>query len=674
MLTPQEQKELEAIDAELSQREKAGFVQPKGLTPDEAQELAAIEQELAQRQNVKTIKTEEANLGVMNRLQYSLEPIESNRKAFLIQQFGAENVKEDEEGNTYIRQGDTFKPVNKEGFSVADVADVIGSAPEILGAGAGAVAGLGAGSIPAAVAGSAAGSVARQGLSALIGTPQVASPIERATEVGLSAALGGAGAGAGKVISKAGKAVMPKLSKVFPKINIAKEGKKLLRISKQLDIPDPTPGQLSGGRTLEIEKALGVRRFFGRKIRKQTEKQVEAIKKNLVNEVGEFIDTDSSREAVGTSLKNLGAETIKRVKQTSSELFDEVTSSARGVAIPAKQTRTKLLHEFQKMGFFDTSGNALEHTSRTGLTETQFKRVQDVFGKIIKDIERSATNIGGGTMSPGTMGADLTADTLNTMRKFIDANIKEGGKLGYDDALLLKMRDTFLNVTEEMLEAQDPVMKQKFKTARALWAKQFELKKIFEKGGKAGLGIKDLSDEKVLKTVFADKKKVQLLKQLTNDEAVEKAGKTWVNDLLTTTLGQEDKITAQAALNSLKKNREALIEAIGRKSYMRLRDNLFYLERIGRPINPSRTAITEMMSLDLKQIGAGALERGAYGARATVENLQREIPKYLERLPGQGAKGLSALTDQSQRELGYLTRNPALRTPQSEQRSNRGRK
>lgn len=646
----------------------------EGPTDEQLTEMVA--QKLAQQSAPpqRMNKEEEADLGFFNRLQYSIEPLESNRKAFLVQQFGAENVKEDEEGNTYINQNGTFQPVNKEGVSVADFADFAGSIPEIAGAGAGAVAGLGAGSIPAAMVGSAAGSAARQGLSALIGTPQVASPIERASEIGLSAALGGAGAGVGKVAAKAGKAIVPKLSKVFPKINIAKEGKKLLRISKQLDIPEPTAGQLSGGRTLEIEKALGIRRFFGRKIRKQTEKQIDAIKENLKNEVGEFIDTDSSREAIGGKIKTLASETIKRTKQASSELFDEVTSAAKGVAIPAKQTRVKLLSEFQKMGLFDINGNPIKHTSRTGLTETQFKRVQEVFGKILNDIERSGTDIGGGTINPGALGADLTADTLNTMRKFIDANIKEGTSLGFDDVLLLKMRDTFLNVTEEMLEAQDPILKQKFKGARALWAKQFELKKLFGKGGNKGLGIEDLSDEKVLEKVFSDKQKVKQLKELTDSETVEQSAKTWVNDLLTKTLGQEDKVTAQAALNGLKKNREALIEAMGRKSYMRLRDNLFYLERIGRPINPSKSTTTQMMSLDFKQMGIGALERGAYSARAGAENLQRSIPKYLEALPEKGAKGLAAITDQGQRELGYLTRNPALRSPQSEQRGKRGNK
>lgn len=671
MLTPQEQAELQMIEQELTQRQKAGFVQPKGLTAMEAEEIAAIEAELAQRESAKTIPGEEADLGILNRLKYSIEPLESNRKALLIKEFGAENVKEDAEGNSYIRQGNAFRPVNKEGFSVADVADIIGATPEILGAGAGAVAGLGAGSIPAAIAGGAAGSVARQGLSALIGNPQVSTPIERASEIGLSAVMGGAGAGAGKLMGKAGKVALPKLAKAFPKINIGKEGAKIIQLSKSLNIPEPTPGQIAGGRTLEIEKALGFRRFWGRKIRNQTEKQIEAIKKNLANEVGDFIDTESGRDLAGQKIKEIAQSSVKAVKNQASQLFDEVAEESSKIAIPADKMQKDLLFNFQKLGLFDTNGNPLKHTSRTGMTLNEFKRVQDVFGKILNDIPGSATDMVDGVINIRKKGEFIDAKTLNTMRRFIDANIKEGKIEGVDNYLLLKLRENFLDITERALGAKSPQLKTKFQTARSLWGKQLRLSEQLERGGQSSL--LNMSDEKVLDKFFSSKKGVRQLKELVGSGASEKAGLSWVNDMLTKKLGQEDKITAQAALNVLKDKREAIIEAIGRKKYNRIKDNLFYLERIGRPINPSRTGIIDLFSLDLKQIATGGLERAVYGARATAESLQRNIPKYLERIPSQGAKGLSALTDQTQRELGYLTRNPALRAPQSEGGS-RGRK
>lgn len=210
-LSPQEQAELDAINQELGVRQQAPV---SGLSSEEQAELAMIEQELATRKPQAEIPVNpqrEADLGFVNRSRYSIEPLQSNRMALLAQEYGQENVMQDKEGNLFLNQNGEFRPVNKEGFSVADVADFAGATPEMAGSAvglvAGAVGGGGVASVPAAIglgaAGGAVGSVARQGLSALLGTPQVANTGERIVETGLSSLFGGATAGGGVVAKRA---------------------------------------------------------------------------------------------------------------------------------------------------------------------------------------------------------------------------------------------------------------------------------------------------------------------------------------------------------------------------------------------------------------------------------------------------------------------------------------
>lgn len=171
-------------------------------TPSSSIDRAALEKMALEKMTASGMteidpKTE-ASLGFINRAKYSLEPIQSNRKALLEQQFGQDNIMEDKNGELFVRQNNKFVPVNKDGFSTADVADFAGAIPEMAGGLAGGAAGVaaglatsgGLGSVPMAIitgaAGAGAGSAIRQGLSAAVGTPQVASLGERALETGLS--------------------------------------------------------------------------------------------------------------------------------------------------------------------------------------------------------------------------------------------------------------------------------------------------------------------------------------------------------------------------------------------------------------------------------------------------------------------------------------------------------
>ena len=671
--------ESEALElAQLEKEESQGLFSPPtnmALSKNEEMELAQLEREesegLFSTPSMPTNNGREADLGTLNRLQYSVEPLESNRKAFLTQQFGVENVKEDADGETYLRQNGEWRPVNKDGLSLADGADILGATPEMIGGAvagfAGAVTTGGLGAIPSAMIGAGAGSALRQGASALLGTPQVANPIERVSEIALSTGMGAAGAAGGKALKAVGGKTIKTIKKAFPKLKVSVDGEKLLKIAEKEGLPKPTPGQMAGGHDLKMEKALGHRKFFGRKVRKRMEEQTEAIKSNIANKFGDFVDTESKRSEVGYSLKNRAKEYINGVKEKSGDLFNEVAEESKDIGIDAKEFKDSLVKQFQKLGVFDYQGKPIAHTSRTGMTEDAFNKTQNIFGKLLKDIDNSGTDLIDGTIMNGQKGQYLDANTINTMRKFINSNIKEQG-YGFDDVLLMKLQNNFMDVSESMLESKNPALKEKFKLARALWSEQLTLNKQFKKGGVNGLGISDLSDEKVIDRIFNNKKTVKILKSMTDKESAEKAGITYVNNILSKKGGGVDQKVANSALNTFKEKREALIEAFGREKYDTLVNNLHYMNRIGESINPSETKIVDLMtSLNPFNIAAGAFESVQHKARGASKNFIKSAEKFNKRLPNRVRKAAIGLSDSSQREASYLTRGPN-RAPQNKEK------
>lgn len=649
-LSVQEEQELAAIEQELAVRQgqqMPAASMPSGLSSDEENELMAIEQELARRQSAPVgVSPYEADLGFINRVRYSLEPLQSNRMALLAQQFGPENVVADEKGDVFIKQGNQYRPVNAPGASFADVTEFAGALPEMVGAGAGALVGMGPASIPGAAIGGAAGSAARQAMSALVGTPQVATPVERLTEVGTSAAFSAGGAAIGKGAKKIYEYVSPKLKSLLPSFKPDAVGRRMVDIAKRENIPAPTFGQIAGGRDLATEKALLERPLFGRGIRKQVNKQVEAIKSNLKNMTGDFIEAEGREEAAGALVKGQAQSKIKAIKDTASSLFDKIAKEGEDVVVDSQWLESKMLKNMKQFGMISDTGELIPHSSRSGLTEAQYSRLQGIFKKVLDDSFQSRQGLG-----------KLSANSINTMRKFVDANIKEGGRLGYDDAILVKFRESLNDLTENMLEMKSPKLSSEFKQARALWHTKLDLedkaKSLF-----GGFDEKSLSDEKVINRIFRDKKNVKLLRDLTDDNTVKEAGLTHLNNILRKKLGGRDQIGARSALNSIKEQSRAIIESVGYKNYKKIRDNLLYLDQIGASINPSRTFITELMTdLSPKALTTGTLQSLQRQGRIKMQT----IGASSMRLPGNPRKYGSIaniLGDVPQRESAYFTRGP----------------
>jgi len=623
------------------------------------------QQELNKTRPIETDENDEADLGFIDRTKYSIDGIASNRTAFLVEKFGANNVRKDANGEDWVLQDNKWKPVNKDGPSIADGADFIGALPENAGTALGTMAGLGVGSLPLAMVGNGVGSMVRQGVSSLIGNPQVASASERVADVGLSSVMGLGGGLLGRGIKHLGKFSAPLVEKAFKNFNISKEGAKIAKIAKNQKIPSPTIGQLAGGYDLDLEKMKGARPFWGRTIRAKVKKQVEAVKNNLSKDFGEFVDQESSREVAGVRAKELANGAIDSIRKQSSNLFDKVSENGKDVLVDAEVFTKSLLKKFTEIGVFDLDGNPLEYSGELGMTSDQFKRLQKILGQTLKDIKTTAGRHGSENLigDSSTIG-NISATSINSFRKTLDANISEGKIDGLKDIRLVQMRNAFMDLTEDMLGAQNKSLKKDFRYARALWAKQLELRKIFKTGGEKGLGLENASDDKLLGKMFGDKKKVQMLKQLIGKEETEKAGKGYVNDLLIYRLGKEDNKSAIGLLNLIDKT-GAIKEALSPKAYKNLRDNLFFMHKAGATINPSGTGIMNLMSdgFSPKGFATGAFQATATKTKENSKRITKGVLKFSDSkvLQDHAGQAGNLLTDRKQRKGADSTRNPRER-------------
>lgn len=619
MLTKEEQQRLNELEQKYANvKLEDMFIQDfpiNGLSPQEnkrLQELESkyqgidIEQEL---QKPEIRQYEEATLGPMLRAQYSIEPLESNRLALLKRELGEENVIE-QNGEIFVNQDGKFYPVNAPGVSMADIADIAGATPEMVGAGAGAALGFGAGSVPGAIIGGAVGSAARQGLSALLGTPQEAGLKERALEAGISAATGGIGAGIGKGIAKAS-------AKLIPDSQIDSAFKKSARkINLKL-----TKSQQLGKEVADLEKAAAEVPLFGRKFRKQLDAQIKEVKDNLTKQFGDFTDVDFDRIGTGNIIKEKAKLINENIKKQAANLFDEVAQKGTDITVNAESLKRSLANNLKEINILDEKGFAKAYNVKSNLTRDQFNKVQQVATDLIDFINETASDNNG----------LIDASMVNTLRKNIDANIKEAGKMGLDDIALVKLREGFLNVTEDMLGNKSQKLRGDFLKARSLWKKYLDDKQLLEKEFKL-IGKKELADEKVINDIFKSTKSIEQFRNLTDDKTLDDASIGYIKNILSEKLGKDKQVSATGALKAIRAKREILRKSLGPKQYNNLIDNLTVLEELGESINPSRTKI-----LDLKtDLISGAKALGqlgfARGAAKTGEVLSKIKPKTATQL------------------------------------------
>jgi hypothetical protein len=666
----------------------------------------------------------EASLGFANRARYAIEPIQSNRKALLEQEYGPDNVMEDKAGELFIKQNGAFLPVNKEGFSAADIADFAGATPEMIGGAvgtvAGAVGGAGAASIPGAIAigglGGAVGSAARQAISGAIGTPQVAGIGERFAETGLSGAFGAGGTalglGAKAVLSKA----KPGITQVIKNIKgedviesvgetasksvanttmdatgylkpiyneqtaetimgevvdqsgrnaVQSEMANLKAIAKRQGIPDPTYAQAAQGKALIAETKVMDTPLIGGKVRDTVDKQLKTIKKNIEDISGSFIDVDSNAYEVGLHAKKLSETGLELQKKMATELYDQVEEVGADAMIGKKHFFNKYRDEAAKLGLIKYDLSPEVYAAETGLTRTEFKALQDAF-------------MDGMSALGNTQSDKVPFRAVNALRKTMNGTVEELREKNPNAARLLNKFADELNATaERVLNREQPKLGEVFKEANRNYAifkkKEGFAKKLFKEG---------VGEEKITKLMMSDTAKVKEMKELIGDDGVREIAKSHVRDILSN-LGKSGIGRADTALTKIKEKGAQIRLAIGAKDYDNLIDNLHFLNRTGQPLNVARASLYNLFDNrgpGIKQIAlnvASAAKTLAESKGTTVGRAIKDkaVEKTLKAIPSSG-KGFSnaanILSDDTQRGLsafpGYKRGSVAEREREIEKR------
>jgi len=551
----------------------------------------------------------EAALGPKRRLAFALEPITKHRVNYLVQEFGKGNVLRDDTGNLWLRQKGQIRPLNKAGFSEADVAEFVGMIPEIVGGTAGAIIGGGpvAGTVGAGIGG-AAGNIARQAAAAQMGVPQEISPIERTKEIAQAGGLAAAGEVGGRLLGYGVKQLIPK----------AEGAKRLIQIATDEGLPKPTFGQRMGGMLQRQEQALKEIPIFGSAIRRTMNKQFKAARASIDRYFGD-LDLESAKRIVGGQLKDITQSAISKMKNRSSQLFKEIAEKGKNVFIDAKQIKGQFVNAIKDLQMFDELGNALPYDAGTGLDRQTWSRVQGVLEDIIGSMERGARRrpmaIAGKEVAAPDQTINITG--LDALRRTIDKSMKSKRQdWEFADVLLDRVSDRLKDVTGRALETLEPNLSKKFIDARSLWAKQ---KQMAEMATQLKLvGKRTAADEEVLEKIFRNTDTLASFKQLVDEKTAADAAQQYVFDLLKKKVTRGT-LSGKTALKEVEKKADVLKDAIGDRKYKILKNNLEYMASLGEPINPSGTAITQMTTelirTGLKGVSLQAIRQIARGAK-----------------------------------------------------------
>lgn len=657
---------------------------------------------------------QEASLGVVNRARYAIEPLESNRRALLAQEYGPENIFEDGQGNTYLKQNGQYLPVNKPGFSVADAANFAGAIPEVAGASAGALMGLGPASIPFAAVGGAAGSAIRQGASALLGTPQVATPMERLTEAGTSAAFSAAGAGAGKLIKAGAKEVTPaakgaleRFKSLFNKSpvstattttgeatqllggtleNAAKsaddiagqiadqsgrdivsnEAERLNRIALEQGLPAPTYAQTAGGNAILAEGQILDTPIIGNATRKYVDKQLGGVQKNLEKDFGNFLETVPDAFETGLVTKELANTSLRAQKQVASELYDQVGELGANAALGKRTFFNKFRDFAGDHGLINPDLTRAAYAAETELTRAEFNTVQGAIFDGLDAIKRSESS-------------KINFKAVNAVRKTL-RNTAEELKISNPNAsrILNRFAKDLEKTAEGVLNREHPKLGKIFSEANRRYAKFKGHEEFYDKIFKEGVG-----DERVIATVMSDSAKVEGLKQIIGPQSVDGIGKAYVADLLQS-LGKSGVGRADTLITKLKSARVGapVRAAIGDKAYNNLLNNLYYLNRLNQPLGVSRKSL---LGIAFEQGGFRRLGLSLAGSAKTYAtskglNSTEVQKKAVKEFSGKTFDAISrkvnsknvgraanVLTDEKQRAAAFFTRGPQSSVSQIEE-------
>lgn len=687
-LTAQEEQELASIENELGTRQAK---QTSGLTQEEEFELAQIEQELSTRgsQEASVNPNREADLGFVNRSRYAIEPLESNRKALLIQEFGEENVKQDADGNMYINQNGQFRPVNKEGLSFADVADFAGATPEMAGGVVGTVAGGVGASVPGAIAlgaaGGALGSAVRQGASALLGTPQVANVGERIAETGLSAGIGGLFGGAGKGIQMASPAI--KRSAGAAADVFTRTAKKVPGVQTVSDAID-TSSKATKGVIESINKTFSFKRADDADELFRIADKI-GVDKELLPEAIEFGDKSMiSRTSRVIAEGPLGEEKLLKFQKAHNQVSNALDNSISRIS-PSGSTMTR-----DEAGqFIIDSVNDASKEFFGSLDETYSNLVENAPGlKLSKNSQDSITSklnglrtfaIGRAERGIGSQKQEAKSiiqaveslkKSNGSLKQTVEAlkNIgEEAFKKGNQNRLPIdqkRLQSLYFDVQKEAIQAirehyGDDVADNLIRNNKMISDFIGENSVLSKSIGK------DMAPEKVFQSLIenGDTRKAEAIMAVLPPEKMQSLKSSFLYTMVKR--NTDGDVLFDSTIKNLDKKKELVSKLFSPEELDEIKEVLILGKRMGNPVmstsgtgasnsfnnflNEAKGAVFNETSLEM------AKKRGRNTTEKFVRKTRPQGKKYIPSDPGKNGSYGNLLFDSAQRDGAYFTRGPA---------------
>ncbi len=481
------------------------------------------------------------------------------------------------------------------GLGVGKVAQALGMASEAAQS-----AGLGSRLLSAGASGATYGAIQNPG-----DTEGEISPLqlkERAINAGTGAATGVAIQGGLETLGSGASAVSRYLrppspatqaeGKIAQALAVAENERPVVqdelgllnRIAKEQGLPEPTIAQARQGKAILAEKNLMDVPVYGKKIREAADEQVKAVRANLENEVGDFINAPTHPGRVGEMTKNLGEMNVELQKGEAVKLYDKVAEMASGAEINRKTVANKIKNNARNYGLFDLDGTPLRYRSDTGLRRDQFEKIQAVAADALEGLKSP--------VGDKNINYDSIVNTVRTIKSEAKALLKGENADPRSAKILRNIADDLDTSIQTALNKANPEAGATFKEATKRYAIYKDIEEIYTK-----LAGAKTSPEDVMNKIMSSSNNINSMKKVIGEEKMREIGMAHANDVLAKILPKSGEGRADSAITALKKMRTELETAIGEKSYQNIMDNLYYLNKTKEPIVISRESASNLWAL-----------------------------------------------------------------------------
>jgi hypothetical protein len=254
----------------------------------------------------------------------------------------------------------------------------------------------------------------------------------------------------------------------------------------------------------------------------------------------------------------------------------------------------------------------------------------------------------------------------NAVRRSISKTVKEMAKENPNATRMLNgFVDGLDDTMEQVLNKEHSNLGKVFAAANKTYRKYKVDQKTVEKM------IGNLDDEKVVSKVMNSTGNIKTLQEIIGEDKVREVAKSYLADVLFK-LNKSGIARADSAIDAIRKSAPHIQDALGKDTYESIMDNLYYLNRTGRPLTLSRPSLYNIMDsrgqgwkgavLSLKGAADTIAEsKGTSIGKEISKTVTKPINKVFEATskviptPTKGAaQAANVLGDKGQRALSYL--------------------